>query len=140
MTDVLEMEEIPKIYEMYTAPEDSEYEKEYEKEYIQFQKIKYTKKKKEKKYEPKSQKRNLNKSRCYKIINAHNDVLYDSKDSLTELIEILNSENVDKWDKNCELLYKEYSLEEIKECKMGYESIQYKLCKDYVNDDIKTEY
>ena len=55
------------------------------------------------------------------------NVLHDDKDALTELIEILNSENVEKWNKNCELLYKEYNLEEIKECKMGYESIQYKL-------------
>jgi len=55
------------------------------------------------------------------------NVLHDDKDALTELIEILNSENVEKWNKNCEMLYKEYNLEEIKECKMGYESIQYKL-------------
>ena len=62
------------------------------------------------------------------------NVLDDNKDALTELIEILNSENVEKWNKNCELLYKEYNLEEIKECKMGYESIQYKLYRACIDE------
>jgi hypothetical protein len=125
MTDVLEISEISKIYEMYKAPEMSEIT---EQAYSRLRKVKHTKKqKKEKKYEPKSQKRNLNKSRCHKIINTQIDVLHDNKDALTELIEILNSEDANKWDNNCELLYKEYNLVEIKECKMGYDSIQYKL-------------
>ena len=91
------------------------------------------KQKKQKKYEPKAQKRNLNQTRRHKIINAQIDALNDSKDSLTELMEILNTENILKWNSNYDQLYKEYELEEIEELKRGYLNIQHKLCEEYWN-------
>ena len=86
--------------------------------------------KKPKKYEPKAHKWNLNQSRRHKIIESEIDAFHDTKDSLTELIEILNTENVLKWNSNYEQVYKEYNLEEIEELKNGYLTIQYKICED----------
>ena len=48
--------------------------------------------------------------------------------------EILNTENIHKWDSNYEKLYKEYGLEEIEECKKGYENIHYKIREDYLKN------
>ena len=88
--------------------------------------------KKQKMYTPKAQKRNLIKTKDYKTFNSHVDALHDSKDTLLELIEILNTENILKWDRNCELLYKEYDLKEVENYKKGYENIHYKIREDYL--------
>ena len=86
--------------------------------------------KKQKMYTPKAQKRL--KTNDYKTFNSQVDALHDTKDSLVELIEILNTENILKWDRNCEQLYKEYSLEEVEEYKKGYENIHYKIREDHL--------
>jgi len=88
------------------------------------------KSKKQKMYTPKAQKRP--KTKDYNTFNCQVDALHDTKDSLVELIEILNTENILKWDRNCEQLYKEYSLEEVEEYKKGYENIHYKIREDHL--------
>ena len=64
--------------------------------------------KKQKMYTPKAQKRL--KTNDYNTFNSQVDTLHDTKDALVDLIEILNTENILKWDRNCEQLYNEYSL------------------------------
>jgi hypothetical protein len=78
---------------------------------------------KKKKYEPKAQKRN--RTRYQKMTEQY--ILNDNKDSLTELMEILNTENTLKWNSNYDNIYKEYNLEEIEEFKQGYINIKKKL-------------
>ena len=90
--------------------------------------------KKQKKYTPKSQKQNLIKTKDYKTFNTQVDVLHDNKDALLDLIEILNTENILKWDSNYEQLYKEYSLEEVEEYKKGYDNIHYRIREDYLKN------
>lgn len=86
--------------------------------------------KKQKMYTPKAQKQV--KTKNYNTFNSEVDTLHDTKDTLLELIDILNTENVLKWDSNCEQLYKEYSLEEVEEYKKGYENIHYKIREDHL--------
>lgn len=92
------------------------------------------KKKKLKKYEPKAQKRNLNQTRRHKIINAEIDAFNDNMDMMAVLIDILNTENIVKWNIEYEELYKEYDLAEIKGLKKGYMGIQHKEFEEWVKD------
>lgn len=87
--------------------------------------------KKPKKYEPKAQKRNLDKTRCHKMVEPIE--IIDDKDSLTELMEILSTQNVLKWNNNYDNLYKQYDLDEIEEFKQGYITIKQKFYQEYWN-------